>query len=292
MYSPISSNFSYNNSMTSYREENFSNLPSSPMNPYQMASNYANFSAYDSPCIQNKSVSSGYASSSDNNSSYNNSPAFSNYFPTSSYLGSTSLYSNLPSYGANSSFNSLKPISVPVYEHESRKKCTKRERDDEIVESQTEKLINEIFKSSSSEPENKRAYKKAKKQDEIEITKPESSADNMFSLIDDGEMDDQDSLEMSLMSNGIDRKKRVLTKAQRKAANQRERKRMNIMNDSFVNLRAALPISTGRKRRKMSRLDIVIGAMEYIDYLNSLLDKEGPIEINFEAYQNSLYMYD
>ena len=258
------------------------------MSQFHLASNYANFSAYDSPCIQNKSLSSGYASSSDNNSSYSNSPAFGNYFATNSYQGTTGSYSNLPSYG----LNSLKAASHPVYAQESRKKSTKRERDDETAESQTEKLIDEIFKTSSIEPEKKRAYKKLKKQDEIETTKAASIADNLFSLIDDGEMDDQDSLEMSLMSNGIDRKKRVLTKEQRKAANQRERKRMNIMNDSFVNLRAALPISTGRKRRKMSRLDIVIGAMEYIDYLNSLLESEGPFEINFEAYQNTLYMYD
>lgn len=85
------------------------------------------------------------------------------------------------------------------------------------------------------------------------------------------------------------KKKRVLTRQQRIAANQRERKRMNIMNESFVQLREALPINTGRKRRKMSRLDIVIGAIEYIAYLDSLLQSEEPCEINFEAYQNSLY---
>jgi len=89
--------------------------------------------------------------------------------------------------------------------------------------------------------------------------------------------------------NNENKKKRVLTRHQRIAANQRERKRMNIMNESFVKLREALPINTGRKRRKMSRLDIVIGAIEYIAYLDSLLQSEEPCEINFEAYQNSLY---
>ncbi len=83
-----------------------------------------------------------------------------------------------------------------------------------------------------------------------------------------------------------------MTRGQRVAANQRERKRMNIMNEAFNDLRQALPISTGRKRRKMSRLDIAIGAMEYISYLDSLLKSNGPYTINFDAYQDSLYFYD
>ena len=64
------------------------------------------------------------------------------------------------------------------------------------------------------------------------------------------------------------------------------------MNEAFNDLRQALPISTGRKRRKMSRLDITIGAMEYISYLDSLLKSKGPYTINFDAYQDSLYFYD
>lgn len=75
-------------------------------------------------------------------------------------------------------------------------------------------------------------------------------------------------------SESCSKKKRVLTSTQRIAANKRERKRMCIMNDAFVDLRHKLPISTGRKRRKMSRLDIVIGAIEYIAYLDSILSNK------------------
>jgi hypothetical protein len=87
------------------------------------------------------------------------------------------------------------------------------------------------------------------------------------------------------------KKKRVLSRSQRLAANQRERKRMNIMNESFLKLKQKLPFTTGRKRRKMSRLDIVVGALEYIYYLDQLLLKDVPGEINFDAYQNSIYDY-
>lgn len=109
---------------------------------------------------------------------------------------------------------------------------------------------------------------------------------NNFEL--DGDEDNFDENDSS-QSNG--KKRRVLTKNQRLAANVRERKRMNIMNDAFVNLKAVLPQKTGRKRRKMSRLDIVIGALEYISYLDELLQTDGPIENNFEAYQRSLDFY-
>lgn len=114
-------------------------------------------------------------------------------------------------------------------------------------------------------------------------------------LIDEN---DYENFDLNLMDGDLsqndrstcDKKKRILTKNQRVAANLRERKRMNIMNESFVNLREALPISTGRKRRKMSRLDIVIGAMDYIAYLELLLESEVPGEIDFDTYQNNLYL--
>ena len=102
---------------------------------------------------------------------------------------------------------------------------------------------------------------------------------------------DENSLSYSINSFG-EKKKRVLSRTQRVAANQRERKRMNIMNDSYTKLRQVLPISTGRKRRKMSRLDIVVGAMEYISYLAELVERDEPCEIKFDIFKNSLYTYD
>ena len=126
--------------------------------------------------------------------------------------------------------------------------------------------------------------------DEREINDEKNCFENEFDE-DDSYENGMESFDFnsSTMSSEM-KKKRVLTKSQRVAANHRERKRMNIMNDSFVKLRQALPISTGRKRRKMSRLDIVVGAMEYISYLDSLLESGEPCEIDFEAYQTKLYM--
>jgi hypothetical protein len=128
--------------------------------------------------------------------------------------------------------------------------------------------------------------------------------DNDFNLndldYDESENEDKTKIDVwqnesyeSSFNNGeisTDKKKRVLTKSQRIAANQRERKRMNIMNESFDKLRQVLPISTGRKRRKMSRLDIVCGAMEYIAYLDLLLESDEPCEIDFESYITEQYM--
>lgn len=133
---------------------------------------------------------------------------------------------------------------------------------------------------------NKRVSKKSKQEEPVieeEIDLEDEIEENVNDFSD---------LSQSLSSANGEKKKRVLTRGQRVAANQRERKRMNIMNEAFNDLRQALPISTGRKRRKMSRLDIAIGAMEYISYLDSLLKSNGPYTINFDAYQDSLYFYD
>jgi hypothetical protein len=45
---------------------------------------------------------------------------------------------------------------------------------------------------------------------------------------------------------------------------------MNILNQAYENLRNILPFKKGRKRQKMSRMDTVNGAVEYIQ---SLLDQ-------------------
>ena len=110
--------------------------------------------------------------------------------------------------------------------------------------------------------------------------------------IDENDFDDDEDEENYSVNSFGERKKRVLTRTQRIAANQRERKRMNIMNQSYMKLRQVLPISTGRKRRKMSRLDIVVGAMEYISYLAELVERDEPCEIKFDIFKNCLYDYD
>ena len=107
------------------------------------------------------------------------------------------------------------------------------------------------------------------------------SLDEILQTQSDQEMSDEEYDENEQTQT---KKKRVLSSNQRTAANIRERKRMSIMNDAFVDLRHKLPISTGRKRRKMSRLDIVIGAMEYISYLDSLLSSPSNEYLN-NSYQ-------
>ena len=171
----------------------------------------------------------------------------------------------------------------------------------------SQSIIDKVFELSKIDAQTKpmRAYKKRKQEEKaIPIYYNDDSQDNVENFssafgdqlndFDDDEIENNDDFDQSITSSaGGDKKKRVLTKNQRVAANQRERKRMNIMNESFLALRQALPISTGRKRRKMSRLDIVIGAMEYITYLDELLKStDGPCVINFDAYQNSVYFYD
>ncbi|CAF1300518.1 unnamed protein product, partial [Didymodactylos carnosus] len=58
---------------------------------------------------------------------------------------------------------------------------------------------------------------------------------------------------------------------QRHAANNRERKRMETLNEAFDHLKDLLPIQVGKKRRRMSRMDIVSGAIAYIQQLQKLV---------------------
>ena len=214
---------------------------------------------------QSESFSSGYSSV---NSSFNISPTISRVNAISS---------------TNNTY-----FSSPEQETIQRTAASKRTRTDENIESVAKKP--------------KRTYtKKANKSTAENVIR--LSVDSVFDEISNFDLDNNDVFDginnlenddffdennSSSTTSNDEGKKRVLTKSQRVAANIRERKRMNIMNDSFVNLRHVLPISTGRKRRKMSRIDIVYGALEYIQYLDMLLQSDTPQEINFEAYQNSL----
>ncbi|CAF4510486.1 unnamed protein product, partial [Didymodactylos carnosus] len=62
-----------------------------------------------------------------------------------------------------------------------------------------------------------------------------------------------------------------LTLDQRHTANKRERKRMETLNEAFDHLKDLLPIQVGKKRRRMSRMDIVSGAIAYIQQLQKLV---------------------
>lgn len=69
------------------------------------------------------------------------------------------------------------------------------------------------------------------------------------------------------------KKRRVLSCTQREEANRRERERMEIMNEAYECLRNILPFKNGRKRKKMSRMDTVDGAIQYIQSLLEILYK-------------------
>jgi hypothetical protein len=62
-------------------------------------------------------------------------------------------------------------------------------------------------------------------------------------------------------------KRRILSRRQREEANQRERHRMEVINQAYERLQNVLPFKKGRKRQKMSRMDTVDGAIQYIQSL-------------------------
>jgi hypothetical protein len=153
------------------------------------------------------------------------------------------------------------------------KKRSREESNSTIQSSKVNQLIDQIF-DNTNEAQTKQP--KAKKQ------KKDAEQQQLEDL--KGDLNEYEYEECSVTG----KKKRVLTREQRLKANVRERNRMHIMNDSFVQLRQVLPQTTGRKRRKMSRLDIVMSACEYIVYLDLLLQSDQPQEINFESYLNSI----
>ncbi|CAF0796014.1 unnamed protein product [Rotaria sordida] len=67
------------------------------------------------------------------------------------------------------------------------------------------------------------------------------------------------------------KKRRILSRLQREEANRRERHRMEIINQAYEDLQNVLPFKKGRKRQKMSRMDTVDGAIQYIQSLLEIL---------------------
>ncbi|XP_077014006.1 fer3-like protein [Tamandua tetradactyla] len=76
---------------------------------------------------------------------------------------------------------------------------------------------------------------------------------------------------------GRPKRKRVITSAQRQAANVRERKRMFNLNEAFDQLRRKVPTFAYEKR--LSRIETLRLAIVYISFMTELLEscgKEGP----------------
>lgn len=270
MYVPNMYATNYGTPYTS-QQDNYSRMPLvTPTNyDFNQSPALSKYSPVATSSYNNASFSSGYCSSE---TSFNNSP-YTNYYQPSYNVGNAPIY-RAASPQANVAY---KPSVAHNTNDYQSSRPVKRSRDES-----TDDLIDVIFAKQDYQSATRPVKKQCINVNQDNDLKNFPSDENVYGDVD-----------TSIVSISSD-KKRVLTKGQRVAANQRERKRMNIMNDAFNELRSNLPISTGRKRRKMSRLDIVVGAMEYIDYLNSLLSTpgNGPLEINFDAYQNSLYMYD
>merc|ERR1719494_634782 len=70
------------------------------------------------------------------------------------------------------------------------------------------------------------------------------------------------------------RRKRMLTgvSKQRRAANERERKRLQIINDAFKKLKSILPLFPGEEN--ISKIEIVRLASRTIKYLADIVDKD------------------
>ncbi|NXV86979.1 FER3L protein, partial [Calonectris borealis] len=89
----------------------------------------------------------------------------------------------------------------------------------------------------------------------------------------DPEGDEEEEEEETLRSASLldrPRRKRVITYAQRQAANIRERKRMFNLNEAFDQLRKKVPTFAYEKR--LSRIETLRLAIVYISFMTELLD--------------------
>ncbi|NXX86555.1 FER3L protein, partial [Urocolius indicus] len=88
----------------------------------------------------------------------------------------------------------------------------------------------------------------------------------------DGDPEDEEEEERMCSASLLDRprRKRVITYAQRQAANIRERKRMFNLNEAFDQLRKKVPTFAYEKR--LSRIETLRLAIVYISFMTELLD--------------------
>ncbi|NXT66280.1 FER3L protein, partial [Chaetops frenatus] len=89
-----------------------------------------------------------------------------------------------------------------------------------------------------------------------------------------GDPEDEEEEEERMRSSSLldrPRRKRVITYAQRQAANIRERKRMFNLNEAFDQLRKKVPTFAYEKR--LSRIETLRLAIVYISFMTELLDR-------------------
>uniref|UniRef100_A0A8C8RJ15 Fer3 like bHLH transcription factor n=1 Tax=Pelusios castaneus TaxID=367368 RepID=A0A8C8RJ15_9SAUR len=91
--------------------------------------------------------------------------------------------------------------------------------------------------------------------------------------LDDGDPEEEEEEEEERMRGSLldrPKRKRVITYAQRQAANIRERKRMFNLNEAFDQLRKKVPTFAYEKR--LSRIETLRLAIVYISFMTELLD--------------------
>ncbi|KAL0619422.1 Fer3-like protein [Plecturocebus cupreus] len=86
----------------------------------------------------------------------------------------------------------------------------------------------------------------------------------------DGEEEEEDERGRGASLSGRPKRKRVITYAQRQAANIRERKRMFNLNEAFDQLRRKVPTFAYEKR--LSRIETLRLAIVYISFMTELLE--------------------
>ncbi|XP_045720554.1 fer3-like protein [Mirounga angustirostris] len=88
--------------------------------------------------------------------------------------------------------------------------------------------------------------------------------------VDEGEEEEEEEHGRSASPLGRPKRKRVITYAQRQAANIRERKRMFNLNEAFDQLRRKVPTFAYEKR--LSRIETLRLAIVYISFMTELLE--------------------
>ncbi|ELW61677.1 fer3-like protein [Tupaia chinensis] len=88
--------------------------------------------------------------------------------------------------------------------------------------------------------------------------------------VDEGEEEEEEERRRGVSLLGRPKRKRVITYAQRQAANIRERKRMFNLNEAFDQLRRKVPTFAYEKR--LSRIETLRLAIVYISFMTELLE--------------------
>jgi len=76
--------------------------------------------------------------------------------------------------------------------------------------------------------------------------------------------------------DGYVRRRRKVSRRQRVAANDRERRRMHLLNDAFDRLRETIPVTPSTKGTRtipLSRIQTLRLAIDYIAYMTNTLDR-------------------